>query len=108
VISITPLTHPCFKDVRDCLTREHGCTWDREPFFPSDDVSLGKFRRRTEDGREVFSVADYGDDEELEPEIVQQICHSLEIKIEAVRITNRDGEVISVRPPATPPPAPSN
>ena len=100
------ITHPRFKDVRDCLTKQHGCTWGREPFFKNDDVTLGKFRRTTSDAREVFSVADYDDDAELEPELVQQICRSLEIEISSVHITNRDGEVISVKPPPTPPPPP--
>jgi hypothetical protein len=99
---------PRFRHVKSCLTsEEHGCTWAREPFFKNDDVSLGIFRRVTKDGRKVFAVADYEDDEELEPEVVQTICRSLELEISSVSIPVGDGSAVSVRPPKTlPPPGP--
>jgi hypothetical protein len=101
------MAHPSFRHVKKCLTSaEHGCTWSREPFFKNDDVSLGVFRRTAPDGKKVFAVADYDDDEELEPETVQHICRSLEINLADVHITIGDGSVVSVRPPKTSPPPP--
>jgi hypothetical protein len=104
------MSHPLFRDVKSCLTSlEHGCTWSREPFFKNDDVSLGIFRRTLSDGRKVFAVADYPDDEEMEPEMVQHICRSLDIELSDVHIKIGDGSIISIRPPPTlpPPPTPS-
>ncbi len=108
MITGTP-AHPCFKDVKACLTTQHGCTWALEEFFKNSDASIGIFRRTTPDGRGLWATADYRDDEELEPETVQQFCRSLELELKDVHITNRDGAVVSVKPPPTrPPPPPAN
>lgn len=89
---------PSFRAVKECFARDHGVSWQKEPMFKNADVDLGKFRRTLPNGREVFTMADYRDDETISPSVVEHWCRLLEIDLAVVHIDCGDGRAVSVRP----------
>lgn len=89
---------PTFETVTKELAR-HGFALERKQLFPNDDLEILRFRGKTIDGREVFShVADYSDDERIEPEVMGNICRGLGLSPEMLDLDCGDGHRVSMNP----------
>lgn len=106
--SQVPEPSPTFRALKDAL-RKRGFDWERRQIFPNEDLYHGVFKGTSDDGRNVSAPADYEDNEQIEPEIVDNICRGLGIDARELVIDCDDGRKVSVRPArrVTPPDRPA-